>query len=157
MGVPMMAVGCKLPHGLQLRLQIKHTQMVNIGGVAQPVEMNVFDTSPDAPIHILKGFARRAAMVPDAKIVGAHRAQDGGTIGGYAITYVPKDFWDRWAAQNKDYEPLKNGTIVAWEKLDTVEGTAKDRVDVMSGFEPFNPAKPPPEFARGRITEAPHA
>jgi hypothetical protein len=82
-------------------------------------------------------------MVPDVRIVGAHRASDGGTIGGYAITQVPKDFWDKWMAQNKDYEPLKKGFIVAWEKQDTVEGTAREKVDEMSGFEPLNPNKLP--------------
>ena len=136
-------VGCKLPHGLVLRLQVEHVQKVNIGGAVYDEKLSVFDSSEDAEVHILKGFARHSAQVPDAKIVGAHRATDGGTIGGYAISYVPKDFWDKWAAQNRDFPPLRNGTIIAWEKQDTVEGHAKERIDVMSGFEPINPNKLP--------------
>lgn len=138
-----MVVGCKLPHGLVLRMQIKHVQPVNVGGAVHNVELWGFDTAADAESYTLKGFARPAAQVPDAKIVGAHRAMDGGTIGGYAISYIPKDFWDKWAAQNKDFPPLRNGSIVAWEKQDSVEGHARERIDVMSGFEPINPNKLP--------------
>ena len=88
----MMSVGCKLPHGIVLRLQVKAVQKVNVGGAVADVELWGFDASPDAEVYRLKGFTRHAAMVPDVKIVGAHRASDGGTVGGYAITHVPKDF-----------------------------------------------------------------
>ena len=139
----MMSVGCKLPHGIVLRLQVKTVQKVNVGGSIMDVELWGFDASPGAESYRLKGFTRHAAMVPDAKIVGAHRANDGGTIGGYAITHVPKDFWDKWVAQNKDFEPLQKKFIVAWEKPEMVEGYAKERIDEMSGFEPLNPNKLP--------------
>ena len=148
MAASTVVVGCKLPHGLVLRLQVQHTQKVNIGGAVHEEHLWVFDTSADAEQHTLKGFARPAAQVPSAKIVGAHHAIDGGTIGGYAITYVPKDFWDKWAAQNKDFPPLRNGTILAWEKQDTVEGNARERIDIMSGFEPLNPSKLPRGIAQ---------
>ena len=143
-----MVVGCKLPHGLVLRLQIKTVQKVNVGGGVVDVELWGFDTSSEAPTYTLKGFARPAAQVPNAKIVGAHRAMDGGTIGGYAISYIPKDFWDKWYAQNKEYPPLLNGTIVAWEKQDAVEGHAREHIDAMSGFEPLNPNKLPRGIAQ---------
>ncbi len=152
-----MVVGSKLPHGLVLRLQVDHVARVNIGGAVHEEKLRIFDPSPDAETHTIAGFARHATRVPSARIIGAHMAEaDGGTIGGYAISYVPKEFWDKWAAQNKDFQPLVSKAIIAFEKLDSVEGVAKDRRDVMSGFEPFNPNKPLAEFSRGsnKVTAA---
>ena len=146
-------VGSKLAMPLSLKLQVDHVVHANVGGAVHQEKLRVFDPSPDAETYIVKGFARHHARVPDAKIIGAKRATDGGTIGGYALTYVPKDFWDKWVVQNKDFPALKNGFLIAFEKQDTVEGIAKEKVDVMSGMEPFNPDRPPSEFAR-KITRA---
>lgn len=148
-----MIVGNKAAMSIELRLQVDHIVRVNIGGAMHEEKCRVFDPSPDAETHVVKGFSRHHARVPDAKVVGAKRATDGGTIGGYALTHVPKDFWDKWAAQNKDFPALRNGYLIAFEKQDTVEGIAKEKVDVMSGMEPFNPDRPPAEFAR-KITRA---
>ncbi len=146
-------VGNKTAMPIALKLQVDHVVRANVGGAVHEEKLRVFDPSPDAETHIVKGFSRHHARVSDARIVGARRAVDGGTIGGYALTYVPKEFWDKWAAQNRDFPPLKNGFLIAFEKLDTVEGIAKEKVDVMSGMEPFNIDRPPSEFAR-RITKA---
>ncbi len=146
-------VGNKTALSIVLRLQVDHVARVNIGGAVHEEKMRILDPSPDAETYTIKGFSRHHARVPDATIVGAHRASDGGTLGGYALSHVPKDFWDKWVAQNKDFEPLKKGFIIAYEKLDTVEGIAKERRDVMSGMEPFSLARPSAEFA-GKITQA---
>lgn len=153
MAVTTMVVGSKLAMPIKLQLQVEHAVNVNVGGAVHQEKLRVFDPSPDAEIHVVSGFSRHHAKVPDARIVGAKRATDGGSIGGYALTYVPKDFWDKWAAQNKDFPPLKAGFLIAFEKQDTVEGIAREKVDVMSGMEPFNPDRPPSEFAR-KITRA---
>lgn len=76
------------------------------------------------------------------------------TAGGYALTFgVQKDFWDKWREQMKDWPPLAAGQIFAHEREDTVKGQAKAGQSGPSGFEPFNPSKPPSEFA-GKIKTA---
>jgi hypothetical protein len=61
-------------------------------------------------------------------------------IGGYAVTRnVPKDFWDKWIAQNSALDIVVNKLIYAHEK--DVEGAAwaKDHASLKHGMEPLVP------------------
>lgn len=65
-------------------------------------------------------------------------------IGGHGITEnVDKEFFDAWAAKNKDLSFVKGGFVFAHEKAANVSAEAKDRSKQKTGLEPLDPkAKP---------------
>lgn len=69
-------------------------------------------------------------------------------IGGYGLTEVPKDFWDAWVAEHKDFPPVVNGEIFAQATSKSAEDKAKDQAEVRSGFEGLNPDNPAPGVAQ---------
>ena len=65
-------------------------------------------------------------------------------VGGHGITEgVDKEFFDAWAAKNKDLSFIKGGFVFAHEKAANVSAEAKDRAGQKTGLEPLDPkAKP---------------
>ncbi|MGY0790954.1 hypothetical protein ACW7BJ_16430 [Azospirillum argentinense] len=122
-------VACKLPHGLRLRtFTMAETSEPVMGGGFRKVEV----ARPDPMTFVIHG-----AAVP--KGVSAEHA----IRGGYAITPgVPKDFWDKWLAQNADSDLVRSGLIFAHERSHYAEDEAKERRDVRSGLEPIDPSNP---------------
>ncbi len=65
-------------------------------------------------------------------------------VEGVALTFgVPKAFWDRWLAANKDAMFVKNGLVFAHEQPASVEDMAKERVLQKSGLERLDPKNLP--------------
>ena len=129
-------VGCKLPHGLHLRVFRMEKRLVPVmGGGAREVEEAV----PAGRITI-QGTRRR---IDDPRIVY-----------GYALTHgVDADVWSEWLAQNKDSELVLKGLVFAHVKHTEAETTARANENVRSGFDPIDPKSLPPEF-KGKIETA---
>lgn len=66
-------------------------------------------------------------------------------IGGYGLTEnVPADFFAEWMKSHADQPYVKKGMIFAQERLNMVEGQAREQAAIKSGFERLDPAKPGP-------------
>lgn len=129
-------VACKLPHGLFLDLVdpgVFKDVDPKVGVMARPVD-------PDNRVRI-NGAARP---------VGVPLPEDAAqVVGGYALTPgVPKAFWDKWLAQNKDAPYVKQNLIFAAERAGSVVGEAKEKREIRSGLEGLNPDKPAPGITR---------
>lgn len=119
------AVACKLPHGLQLRLQKKGTRPEPVmgGGVRDAITYEAY-----GPTVTLNGVATEFGKSNKAIVMN-----------GYAITMVDKDFWDAWFKQNDGLlDVLTNKLVFAHEKKDSVEGMTKDHRSARSGLEPMD-------------------
>ena len=68
-------------------------------------------------------------------IAGANSSR---IIGGYGLTVVDKDFWDKWSAENHTLILLKNGMVFVQESASKAEGQAKEQAEIKSGFEPID-------------------
>lgn len=122
------SVGCKLPHGLVLRVFNMIERDVPVMGGGSRTEKIAEQRAETATVH---GWAHAQNAAPNCTI-----------IGGYAITDgVDKDLWELWLSQNKNSDMVKAGLIFANEKSDSVSGKAKDGKDVRSGLERLDPAK----------------
>lgn len=122
----------KHPAGLRLRLHEKQTvNEVAPGGTSRQTEISV----PAGDAVVLNGTA--------APFGQARRDKDGNfvvVVGGYAVTQgVPKEFWDRWIAQNATLDMVRNGLIYAHEKPVEGEAWARDHAATRTGLEPLTP------------------
>jgi hypothetical protein len=74
-----------------------------------------------------------------------NKADPTAETGGYRLTNVPRDFWERWLTTHKDFPMLKDGTIIgpgieaARADRDT-PGKAKDQAAVPKMFGYADPA-----------------
>lgn len=76
-------------------------------------------------------------------------------VAGYALTHgVDKEFWDAWVAQQAKAPYVQSGMIMAYEKLDMINGAARERVNELSGLEPLNPKSDPrvPRSTNGAVS-----
>lgn len=138
-------VACALPHGFRMQLQEK---------VLIPAPSREDPSRKEE----LSRYAGKAIVINGPAPNRDHkRMMDGDAVptsGGYALTFgVDKDLWDKWREQMKEWPPLVAGQVFAHEREDTVKGQARAGQSGPSGFEPFNPSKPPDEFA-GKIKTA---
>lgn len=120
-----LTVACKLPHGLRLRVfkETLHSEPVIGGGMR-----DVATFLPDGPQVVLNGNAVPYGRVPNYTI-----------IGGYALTpNVDADFFNKWLAQNKDSDVVRNALVFAFEKLDGAVSEAKSNAKLKSGLEPLD-------------------
>lgn len=138
-------VACALPHGFRMQLQEK---------VAIPAPSR---EDPSRKEEISRYSGPVITINGPAPNRDQKRIMDGETFptqGGFALTYgVDKDLWEKWREQMKEWPPLVAGQIFASEREDAVKGKARAGESGPSGFEPFNPSKPPSEFA-GKIKTA---
>lgn len=112
------SVGCKLPNGLQITLE-KLTESINADG------------------HTVKRYVPIGAKV---LLKGTNTSV---IFGGYGITEdIDADWFTQWLKDNADYEPVRLGLIFMQSTPAKAADAAKERVDVLSGFEPMNPDKP---------------
>jgi len=137
--VSTVCVGCNLPNGLELQLFAEQSgsEMTPQG----PRAVKVFRKHGD-PIT-LKGVAYPFGKMPEHQI-----------ISGYAVTMVPKEFWDKWCAQFHDHDALKNKSLIAAADLSDLQAKVREarQAKVRSGMEAIDPKNPPP--VGGRVTPA---
>jgi len=60
-------------------------------------------------------------------------------IGGYGMTTVSKELWDKWYAKNKRLEFVRKGLIFAHGDEASARDHAQDNAGHKSGFEAVNP------------------
>ena len=85
-------IACKAPNGLILDLDYIEIQNAEKGTIRT-------HRTPREKCVTLKGWARRWGD-PDT------------TEGGYALTQVPKDFWDAWIARNSESSLITDKIIL---------------------------------------------
>ena len=122
-------VGCKLPHGLKLRLfkMVEVSEPVLGGGTRKALQAQ--DTGQCVTLN---GWSHPQNRGPNHPIVE-----------GAALTEVDKKFWDAWYADNKDTPFIKQGLIFAQGSLNAFQGEAKEKAKVRSGLERLDPEKMP--------------
>lgn len=68
-------------------------------------------------------------------------------VGGYGITAVPKDLWDTWFNQNRNFEPLKRSLVFAQDKESSAKDMAREQSGI-KGIEGVNADSPAPGAKR---------
>lgn len=124
-------VACKLPHGVELRVfRMETTNEPVMGGGSREVSK----AQQVGESVIIAGVAHPQGGAPRATIAE----------GGYALTPgVPKDFWEKWLADNKGSDMVRNGMIFAAGAEGSVRAQSRERKDERSGAERLDPAKLP--------------
>jgi hypothetical protein len=117
-------IACKIPNGLLLRVfrRVPHQVPVLGGGVREEMKAEMIGE----PVHV-HGPAAPFGAFPKAPVAG-----------GFALTQnVSKEFWELWLEQNASHPAVKNGLIYATSSSHA-EGAAKERKDLLTGFEPLD-------------------
>jgi hypothetical protein len=126
-------VASKLQLGLQLQLQAPYTVTEEVFGGGVRDKTRYHKTGKTV---VIAGCALDRGGPSDKHLVG-----------GFALTPgVDKEFWDAWLEQHRDFPPVKNGEIFAYERLATVTGEAKEKASLKTGGEPLDPDNWPAEF-----------
>lgn len=73
------------------------------------------------------------------KRITANGSNKSNVIGGYGITRIPRDFWDKWLSSHSQINVVKNELIFAYASERNALDAAKDRASVMHGLEPLDP------------------
>ena len=55
----------------------------------------------------------------------------------YASTEVDGDFWEQWAAVNKEFPAVKSGAIFVAKSVADIVAVARENADRKTGFEPM--------------------
>jgi hypothetical protein len=131
-------VGCKLPHGLVLRIfDFQEIRVPRLGG-GEAIEKRAFQVGD--PVRI-NGNAVAIGKIPEHEIKG-----------GFALTMgVPADFFAKWLEQNADADIVRQGLIFAKPSYDQATGHALEHKALRSGLEPIDTAKgsKDPRMVRG--------
>ena len=114
----MVSVGCKAPNGFVLNLD-RYEITDKARGLVQRKDGGALVT--------LRGTAYKVGkeMPPVVR-------------GGYAITEVPKDFWDAWIAQHRDFGPVVDGLIYCESTEDRAVDRSADQAEVAQMFAPLS-------------------
>jgi len=105
----LIVVGCKMPNGLHLEL---------------PND----DEASGKTRFTLRGCAVEG-NTPGALV----------DSGGYALTYIPKDFWEEWCkAVGPNFGPLRDRAIIAYPR-DKIGAAARDHEAVDPHAKPLDP------------------
>lgn len=123
------AVGCKIPMGVDLKLQKQITvrEAIQGGGTRDVTEYRPVG----GKVVKLKGNAYK-------RLKGASHDQGSHLKGGYALTFgVDKAFMDEWFKQNAESPLVLKEMIIAADKIADLEAKAKERKDILSGLEPY--------------------
>lgn len=119
-------IGCKLPSGVYLELI-------------------------DVPPNPAPGLPPNMNPRPPGqriKLNGANSVQQHGVLNRvqplvleYGTTIVPKEFWDKWAAHNKDLAFMKNGQVFVVQGTDarSFNAQAREKLPEKTGFEGIAP------------------
>ena len=122
-------VGCKLPHGLILQLFDREPPPAHLSnGLPNPESIN---WRPTGPRIELKGAN---SIRDDYSLRNVMRVQY-----PFAVTPVPKDFWDKWYERNKDLAFIRNGQVFALDREREVIAEGKVRESETTGLEALRP------------------
>lgn len=124
------SVGCKLPHGLRLRLfKMEPFSEAVIGGGVRESKRAV----QVGEQIVLKGYAKPFGSEAVALVVG-----------GYAITpNVDREFIAEWLKQNAESAVVKSGLVFIQDGEQRARDEAKEKSALVNGLEALNPKKLP--------------
>jgi hypothetical protein len=138
----MVMVGCKLPHGLIME-------------VPEPGTMESVDPNTG---KVLKIQGRKPAPIGERFILkGANSMRTRSGAQGqfpYAITPIPRAFWERWIARHKDSEFVKKGFVFAEDSMRDAQASAKEKLPETTGMEAMAQDKDPRIKGRTRVPDA---
>lgn len=125
-------VACKIPQGLCLQLQHKMKRPMPTGkGMEndfQMIDVHVFG----GPRYVVTGPAVPAmGGVPDGY-------QMPRVEGGFALTEIPRDFWESWLQQNEQADYVVNRMIFAYGDEVNAKADAREHAKKLSGLEPIS-------------------
>lgn len=117
-------VGCKIPNGLKLRLfRPMETYEPVIGGGSRKVTK----WTPTGVQYELHGSRVAPGKMPNYLI----------SLGA-AYTRLPREFWDKWVAQNKECALLRNNVLWAVDDDNrSARDAARDAEKIRSGLGPL--------------------
>lgn len=116
------AVGCKLPHGLEIFLEKE------ADGPPDPV------TGRRPKIWVKVGKS--------TLLMGTNAASKGGkVVGGFGLTNIPTEWWERWVETHQDFEPLAKGFIITGKTTADVKSLARENKG-LQGIEPIDAEHP---------------
>lgn len=131
---------CKIPQGMLLQLYKREKVTEVIQGGTRDVTRFVQEHEP---IHI-RGPAHGQDEAPRSTLES-----------GFAITRVPKDFWDRWMKESGQFLPaVKNGLIKGIENPTHVADVAKENRKYKTGLERIDPNNLPNFDNRFKLSTA---
>jgi hypothetical protein len=119
-------VACKLPNGL-----LAETADITFEDIAG----NKVATKRNVRQVVFRGSAQQRILENAGQTLGEAPL----VIGGYGLTEVPADFWERWIEENTEYAPVKAGLIFAASKVQNVRAEAKEKARLRSGQEAIAP------------------
>lgn len=138
----MVYVGCKLPHGLVLEIP----------------EPGMMEGIHPETGKIIKVAGRKPAPVGKRYVLkGANSMRRSDRAQGqypYAITPIPKAFWERWLARYKDADFVTKGFVFAEDTARDAQASAKEKLPEMTGMEAMQQEKDPRVKARTRVPNA---
>lgn len=70
------------------------------------------------------------------------------------LTKVPREFWEAWIKDHREFAPVKKGLIFASEKKQDAVDEAKEKAGVKHGLERIDPDKLPKEVKAVKAGEA---
>ena len=68
--------------------------------------------------------------------------QDVPVVCGHGATRIPKDFWEQWALEHKNFGPVEKEHIFASDKPASGRDMARERMKNRTGLEGLDPKKP---------------
>jgi hypothetical protein len=123
-------VASRLPFKLELQTCSKRVVQAKHQGQAWREE----EYYKSGPIAIINGTAYPNGTVP------ANMPPQPQLATGFALTHgVPKDLWDAWFEENKNSAVITNRLVFAFEKVDSVQGMARENKSADSGLGPLTP------------------
>lgn len=137
-------VGCKLPHGLQLRLfkMVEFVEPVLGGGTRTGKRAEMVGS-----VVKINGYAAPFGERPQNQVVGG--------LTGYALTFgVDREFFEEYLRQNRDSDVVKNGLLFAADGEQRARDIAKERRGVKNGLEPLDPNNLPRVSRRLKVETA---
>lgn len=139
-GTDTVTVACNLPNGHILQIyHIEEVETVLPNG--RVFRENIATLDQSAGQYALNGAqldygALQGGSMPDYRVI---KGSAPGT--GFALTSgIPRDFWDRWLANNANSPLVKNRHIFASSTEARAADEAREYKDFKSGFQGLNPA-----------------
>jgi hypothetical protein len=129
------AVGCRYPHGLLLRVFDMVGQREPLGG-GRFADVKVAQARAEQVK--LRGYLDPSIpLAVDSK-------------GKYAVTRdVPADFFERWLKDNADSDIVKNEVVFCADSESELKAKGRDFKDERNGMQPVDPKKPQERMGGG--------
>lgn len=119
------AVACKIPNGVRAQLR-------DVRGVV--TQEHVFKGPPKPLVLIEQSFEQELRT------------------GGYGITEgVPKEFWDKWEADNAGNHMLTGSLVMSGPDAGSLLSMAREMGAIRSGMEAADPENPAPGLEKATV------